>query len=388
MIIASLCTIPDRRESFLQVIDSILHEQTHEVDLIHVWLNGYPEINPDLPQDERLHYHLEPTNPGPWVRYQSAYGFSADDVFVTLDDDLIYPKDYIEQGLAALARQTDKTSICFGGVFWDSLVPISYLDYHLHKRICPFTGVLSEDRDVPVLMGGVSFHRADNLKNIIGMELPGFATNDDLMASFHLQQRGVRIASAAKPQNWIREHEFQNAGHALWRRDRGTRVSTFQEMIKNLGFLPCPETAETQNKQPAALIIKNGEIPIKTLEYFRSDLPGFSLHTLEIVSGDVSSLTSRPLRNCFEHFVSISTPGGRFEYIPGVHQWRQKRREEQGWKQIEQYLNWLLSALSLQKVIFTTTKDTETWVFRKTETWAHRSLNYHITQFPEGSGIV
>ena len=93
MIVASICTIPARKESFKQVAQRVLYGQTQSVDRLHVWLNGYQAIDADLPQDPRLEHHLEPTNPGPWVRYRVADILNEDDILVTLDDDLSYPPD-------------------------------------------------------------------------------------------------------------------------------------------------------------------------------------------------------------------------------------------------------------------------------------------------------
>ena len=74
MIIASMCTIPVRKSTFKQVAYRILRQQTLPVDQLHVWLNGYKAIDGDLPKDSRLIYHLEPSNPGPLVRYRSGCG--------------------------------------------------------------------------------------------------------------------------------------------------------------------------------------------------------------------------------------------------------------------------------------------------------------------------
>lgn len=370
MIIASICTIPMRRDSFRQVLSRILDGQTQRVDQLHVWLNGYVEIPADLPADARIQFHLEPTNPGPWVRYQPVRELADDGIFVTLDDDLIYPTDYVECGIAMLKNQPEKTSISFGGVFWDASVPTAKLDYHAHKRLISYKEQLNVGRKVPVLMGGISFHYAKNLRNAIGMELPGFATNDDLMVSYHLQRQGVKIVSAAKPQGWIGEHPNQSAGHALWQTDRVTRVETFKKLAQTFGFQPWLEDALSTLQQPSALIISAGEINLNDLEKIKRMLPELSLHTLEIVSGNISALTSRPLRDCCEHFVGVPTPDGRLESVPGVRRWRQWRVESQGWAQVEQYLSWLTAGVNIHKIGMLSAPSQPAWLFGKLQRWA------------------
>ncbi len=204
MIIASMSTIPQRKNSFLQIARSFLREQTQPVDHLHVWLYNYKQIDGDLPQDERLTYHLDPTNPGPWVRYRAADDLQDGDVFITLDDDLIYPPDYIETGIKWLKTQK-KSVICFGGICWDPLV--ERFVYGLDRWQYMIEDSLSAVHRVAFLKGQGSFFWGGSVRNIIDLSLPGFNTNDDIMTSYRLQQRGAPILCAPKPAGWIRELE-------------------------------------------------------------------------------------------------------------------------------------------------------------------------------------
>jgi hypothetical protein len=370
MIIVSMCTIPVRKDYFLEILTRILSEQTRPIDQLHVWLNGYAQLPAGFPADRRLQVHLEPSNPGPWVRYQAAQGLADGDIFVTLDDDLIYPTDYIERGVEALIQQSGKTSVCFGGVFWDWVVPSDQLDYHPHKRLITSPGSLSADCQVPVLMGGAGFHYAGNVQNVISMELPGFATNDDLMASYHLQRQGVTILSLAKAENWIGEHPYQSSSHALNRRDLPTRIETFRQLVRRLGFIPWSVDANAERLRPACLVISGMPIADHDFSHLQAlCVNGESLHTLEVIAGGLGAYTSRPIRNGFEHFVSVPEPGGRFSSLPGVQRWRQRRVESQGWEQVQQYLGWLKASLNIQKVsVFPSTRE-PVWLVRKLQAW-------------------
>src|SRR5439155_13839042 len=110
--------------------------------------------------------------------------------------------------------------------------------YSKHKRLIDYTTRLDRDITVPVLLGGASFHHANSIKGSITLELPGFATNDDLMMSYHLQRTGVRIVCAAKPSQWIQITDAQCSSTALWRRDRSTREETFRRLVQEMHFKP------------------------------------------------------------------------------------------------------------------------------------------------------
>ena len=235
MIVASICTIPIRKESFLQVAHRILYEQTVPIDQMHVWLNGYQEIDSDLPFDKRIIYHLEPSNPGPWIRYRAAEDLSNTDLFVTLDDDLVYPTNYLEAGVAVLGRHPNSV-ICFGGLLWSPLY--HKLSYGSNRWNYMMDKSLSSAKLVAVIKGQGGFFPAKLSKDLTQLILPGFRTNDDMMVSYLLQKRGVDIWCAAHPANWVLENEVSNAEHALYHRDSSIRVETFSQMVNQLDFDP------------------------------------------------------------------------------------------------------------------------------------------------------
>ena len=236
MIVASLCTIPPRKESYQQVVRSILHGQTMPVDQLHVWLNGYSKIDSDLPQDPRLIYHLEPTNPGPWIRYKVADDLDDKSLLVTLDDDILYPEDYIAKGLYWLNRYKGKAVVCFAGIIWDPFqADFSYGAKRFHFMV---ENPLSDVRIAALIGGGGSFFLSVAVRQVINFKLPGFRTNDDMMVSYALQNRQVPIYSCPKSAEWIREASTSRAPHALFHTDFITRQKTFTEMVHRLAFDP------------------------------------------------------------------------------------------------------------------------------------------------------
>lgn len=370
MIIASICTIPVRKHSFQQVAQRILHEQTQSIDLLHVWLNGYSALDDDLPRDARIIYHLEPSNPGPWVRYKAADDLADTDVYVTLDDDLIYPVDYVQCGTSALVAQKPRVSICFGGVLWDWVVPLAKLEYHAHKRLIAYDKELVRDTLVPVLMGGVTFHWAMAVRGMTKNMPVGLETNDDLMTSLHLCRLNHRIVSIIKPSGWIGELPDQNAAHALWRRDVTARVHAFQSLVTEHGFIPWSVDVDRLRHSPAYLAVVQGELSQEMLVQLERDVSaGCILHTLEVIEGGPGAVAKRSLRQHQEHVVGIPEPGGRFDQIVLVHALRQIRNERAGWAAVQQYLEWLRAKLSIQDIVFVE-QETASWLRGRVFSWA------------------
>src|SRR4051794_13389335 len=91
VIVGSMSTIPERRETFTQVFDCVVRRQTRPLDKLVVYLYGYDEVDCDLPRDPRVEYRLD-SQRGPWVRYLTADEIDDRDVLVTFDDDTFYPE--------------------------------------------------------------------------------------------------------------------------------------------------------------------------------------------------------------------------------------------------------------------------------------------------------
>jgi hypothetical protein len=362
MIVASMCTIPIRKNCFIKIVKRILYEQTVSIDQLHVRLNGYNQIDGDLPKDKRIQYYLEPQNPGPQARYIFENWLADNSIVLTLDDDLIYPKNYVELGLSSIKKYSDNTSICFGGVYWDWVVPVKNLEYHAHKRLIPYTGKLEKDTPVPVLLGGAAFHNGKVFKKLASHELKKFATNDDLMASFNIQRSGYRIISIAKQSNWIMEMPEQNSDKSLYRSDISARKDVFRKLVMEYGFIPWVRDNYNLEKRTSYLVISSGEIKrnryhLKSIKI--NDKKAF--HTLEIIEGDIGSLSSRILRSHEEHFVYVPSLEGRWKNKFIIQKIRFWRVQKHGSKLIKQYLKWLFYSLNITDIVIVENKGSN-WI--------------------------
>lgn len=330
MIVASMCTIPVRKQSFRQVAQRILREQTQPIDRLHVWLNGYQAIDDDLPKDPRVEYHLEPDNPGPWVRFRVAETLRGEERLVTLDDDLIYPRNYVERGLDSLKENNSHSCITFGGFRWDCL--LSTFKYDSNRQHISFGRGLSSQRQIALLMSGVSFYWASHLRSVSAFFQRDFSMNDDMSISLFLQKRGIDIVCCPKPDGWIQEQETARASHALFWRDRDTRQRMFTRMVEQLGFDPTAGALEKMLSRPRRLVVFAGICPplagSEALdEYLRSLCAEDSgVHLVApaplSLSSQVQTYVDTPY---YIHAVPVPEPGGRFEGLAPVRAWRNLR---------------------------------------------------------------
>lgn len=330
MIVVSMCTIPARKKSFLQVAWRILYEQTCPIDELHVWLNGYQTIDDDLPKYDRLVYHLEPDNPGPWIRYKVADWLCDTDIFVTIDDDLIHPVNYIEKGVGFLENDNEDCAICFSGISWDPLV--DRLSYGGNRKLYLADQPLSQFRFVSLHMGQTGFYWAKLVRCAISFSISGFQTNDDMMIGYHLYRAGTRIKCCPKPAGWIREQDASRAAHALYRRDRDTRYKVFTELTERLGFDPTANILTETLRVPRRVLIFAETCPplphAETLDAYLRSLcaEGVSVHVIAPIPASLENMVQTHVDTPYHiHAVTVPEQGGRLDGVKLVKLWRDLR---------------------------------------------------------------
>lgn len=302
MIVASMCTIPPRKESFKLVVRRLLFEQTRQVDRMDVWLNGYDSVPSDFPTDSRLHYHIEPANPGPWVRFKTVNEGLSCRAFLTIDDDMDYPVDYVEKGLSALFSYTNPVAISFAGIRWDYLVPKADLRYGDDRTYVSLFSNVETPQKVALGTGLSSFYRPEYMKDIIEHPLPGFATNDDMMVAHGLQKRDIPIICPPRPAQWLLPLESADTEHSLFRRDVQVRHKTFRQMILQLGFDPTAgHLAQFHDKTNKVIVVERPVNDMKTLKPLEELANGDSyLHVIAPVYQSAAGIAQRYEERPFE----------------------------------------------------------------------------------------
>ncbi len=111
-IYAALVTIPSRKRSCEQTIDSLINQ----VDKLFLCFNGYKEIPSFINKYDhrKIEYMLDST--GYYAAAAKLYwSAQVKGYYFTCDDDIIYPKDYIKKSVNKLKHYNNKAVISYHG---------------------------------------------------------------------------------------------------------------------------------------------------------------------------------------------------------------------------------------------------------------------------------
>ncbi len=140
MITASLTTVAYRRPALEQMLPTILPQ----VDRLNVFLEGYDTI-PDFLRDPRITVVAGRDHPQ-WLELRSnsklfwiAQGLVDEGIHITVDDDILYPSDYVSQCASKIERYQRKAIVGFHGSVFKSDMGDIFRDRQLwhFDQACP-----------------------------------------------------------------------------------------------------------------------------------------------------------------------------------------------------------------------------------------------------------
>ncbi len=193
-VIAGVASFPARAALFAQAIASVYAQFDH----IYVYLNGYEEIPLFLKRNKITVFqsrdYLDLSANGKVF----SLGAVDDCYFFTIDDDIMYPHDYVQKMLACMQRYDNKVAVCVHG----SVFPEKPEWYYERTALYPFQSELETDRFVTLIGSGTfAFHTA-----VLKARFEDFLPNVmvDLRFSILAKEQGVPLVSLARPKMWLR----------------------------------------------------------------------------------------------------------------------------------------------------------------------------------------
>lgn len=194
MITASLASIPDRIELLKQTVESIIPQ----VSRINIILNNYPEIPGflnNLPCESRIVLSDNFKGCGEKFRWAD----EVEEFHLILDDDIIYPADYVLRMVAASQAAGDKAVIGVHGV-WFNQLPIS--DYRTGRTVAHFQRALMETAPCHLLgTGTLLYHR--NAIRFTYCDIRS-ANLSDIWFAIAAQRAKVPLLCIAREAGWLR----------------------------------------------------------------------------------------------------------------------------------------------------------------------------------------
>lgn len=202
---ASVASIPGREESLKDAVNSILHQ----VDQLQVYLNNYDSV-PDYLLNDKIKVFLSKDHLGDLG--DSGKFFECDKIngyHITIDDDLIYPDNYVESLISAIAKYDKKCVVSYHGRIFKNLPVASY-----YKGATVQLGCLKRvavDQFVHVVGTGVLAYHTDTIKiKLSAFKFPNMA---DIWFSEYCNDRKISRVVLAHPSGWITLSEkYDEAG--------------------------------------------------------------------------------------------------------------------------------------------------------------------------------
>jgi len=186
MITAQIASLPERVDSLHNTVNSLLPQ----VDKLFVALNGYTKVPDFLLENEKIEYVILDNSLGDAAKF---YDIEKREGYIfTCDDDLVYPKKYVEYMISKIKLHRSPVSL-LGKIYDKTPIASFKVDYTTLYRCL---GTVHKDRQVDVGgTGAMAFHTDD-----IKVRLSDFPVKN--MAD-------IWMAKVAKEQDvsiWVVEH--------------------------------------------------------------------------------------------------------------------------------------------------------------------------------------
>ncbi len=193
-VFASLATIPARERGLRHVVEALLPQ----VDALGVYLNEYDRVPSFLDHEEIVVARSQQSG----VRSDAGKFFWAGTTSgyqLVCDDDIDYPRDYVDRLVAGIERHGRRAVVGFHGCVLRDRVA----DYHTSRGLLHFTRALATDRAVHVLGTGVAGYHA----SAISIRHQDFVAPNmaDISLALLGQRQRVPFVCLRRTEGWLSE---------------------------------------------------------------------------------------------------------------------------------------------------------------------------------------
>ena len=270
MVLASMATIPSRREMLRDCVNSLLVQ----CDRVRVFLNNYPDV-PEFLKHPRVEVRRSQDwddrgDAGKffWIDKDRAEGGYR----LIIDDDLIFPPDFVDVMTQKVAATGKRGIFATHGVLLRQPI-VRYYQPTARAATFHFGGALPMDRGVHI--GGTAamcFHssavemRWDDFK---------YCNSADVWLSLYAQRHQLPVLTPARPKNWVRENEHAVPTETIYQHSlKRTRTrfdsSHVQDAVLRHAW---PLTLNTAGRSKIAVAIE-----VRSANALASSLPSWITH--------------------------------------------------------------------------------------------------------------
>lgn len=192
-ITAYMASFPSREESIVKAIESLIGQ----VDELVIATNGEMQI-PSYPNVKVFNIIDKFGDIGCAGKFIFAYDWNG--YILTVDDDFVYPKDYVSKTIEAIEKYERKAVISWHGRICD--FPIQRYKGG-HREFYQCTKKVEQDHEVNILGTGVmGFHSSTLIPNYDVMEMR-YANCSDILFSISLDMRDIKMIVPEHEAFWI-----------------------------------------------------------------------------------------------------------------------------------------------------------------------------------------
>ena len=213
MIVAGMATMPDRLPYLEEVVETI----RPQVDALRVYLNGFNQIPGCLDPEEAI-LSAEAAGDlgaeGKFFCINGQRGVEGYTHYLTIDDDLGYPSDYVATLKAACDSYGGRAIVgVHGSTFLDPLVDfVKSRDERFR-----FYEPLDQDRRVHMLGTATTLWSRATIDLELEQDFP-MRNASDLQLAIAAQHQGVPMVAIARPGQWITEKRpWDSEGFSIWK---------------------------------------------------------------------------------------------------------------------------------------------------------------------------
>lgn len=228
----SICSIPSREKQLANVVKAL----SPQVDYFHFYLDGYakvPKFIEELGDRATVVVSKDKATSirdnGKFILLEKLLKNNIDAYYLTCDDDLVYPVDYVNCLLAKLAQYQEQAVVGVHGV----IIPSSISKYFSPQRLVyNFNKGLQADRAVNILGTGTVAFRVSQFKEfkLSNFSQPGMV---DLYFAIYCKENNLLQVAIQRFPEWLSE-------------DNGNSATLFTEYKNNDNV----QTSLVQNHAP------------------------------------------------------------------------------------------------------------------------------------------
>ncbi|HAV9442125.1 hypothetical protein AD24_4774 [Escherichia coli 2-011-08_S4_C3] len=205
---AAMATYPAREHIYLDTVNSIINQ----VDILYIYFNGYDNVPEEIlnhNQKHKIEYILSPKST---LRASGKFSWigSIPGYHLTIDDDIIYPSDYVEH-LMSEAKLLDDENIIIGvhgSVFKTNVKDAS----KCRDKIFNFQDGLVETRLVHMIGSGTALFTPSSGRLIDVHDLLSHPLANDELLAIQSKNIGIRIYCVKREPQWLTSNTAMEFG--------------------------------------------------------------------------------------------------------------------------------------------------------------------------------